>query len=261
MLHLTKQDIGKKFKTRSGEVVELKDNGSGMYPFFISPKGCPFHGLDDTGESCVDWKAFDLVERVVEEEKAEKKTPLEPGMSFTKNGMTLNAFQFAAHKYVLCNVNLATYNRWTDDVFTTVEQVEKFLGIERVKVGDKVTCTDAHGWACLEVGGVYTVLAIDAAGKYKLSGKPQALDHIGWAPKYFRKSTKEEIEAAEKVKMLPVGTFIKFVRNSRSGRYKKGDLAQVVDHGQRSMCVHKIGSSEGIFLPPDRADIYTVVTV
>jgi hypothetical protein len=277
-MNLTDADVGKKFKTREGKTATLEKNGwddGYVYPYFYTTDETGFHAVTRYGESCLKRPQLDLVERVVEEEeKSEKKTPLEEGMSFTNlKGERLHTFQFGYGKFVLYAPGRA--NRYYDDVFTTVEQVEKFLGIEKVRVGDKVTCTDAHGWSCLAVGGVYTVLAIDEYGHYKLSGKPQAPlatadgvplswlspnDHI-WTAKFFRKSTKEEIEAAEKVEMLPVGTFIKFVRNSRSGRYKKGDLAQVVDHGQRSMCVHKIGSSEGIFLPPDRADIYAVVTV
>lgn len=250
-MDLTDADIGKKFKTREGKTATLEKNGRDdgyTYPYFYTTDETGFHAVTRYGESCLKRPQFDLVERVVEEEE-KTGTPLEAGMTF--NG-DLRAFQFAPKQFVLRLSG--SDNRYNDKVFTTVEQVEKFLGIEKVKVGDKLTCTDTHGWNCLEVGGVYTVLAVDEYGHYKHykhykpSGKPQVLEHICWTAEYFRKSTKEEIEAAEKVKMLPIGTFIKFVRNSRSGR-------------QRSMCVHKIGSSEGIFLPPGRADIYAVVTV
>lgn len=64
---------------------------------------------------------------------------------------------------------------------------------------------------------------------------------------------------------LPIGSYIKFVRNSRSGRYKKGQVGRIADHGPKSMVVHVHSFGKGfdsdtpVFLPPERPDIYEAV--
>jgi len=79
----------------------------------------------------------------------------------------------------------------------------------------------------------------------------------------------EKIEALAP-NFLPIGSYIKFVRNSRSGRYKKGQVGRIADHGPKSMVVHVQSYERGsmfdgfdkdtpVFLPPERPDIYETV--
>lgn len=70
-------------------------------------------------------------------------------------------------------------------------------------------------------------------------------------------------------KMPPVGSYIRFVRDSKSKRYKKDQFAVITGHGEKMMSVKLVGcgrdhtgrdepanSNPVIFLQPGRADIF-----